>query len=171
MATTKSKGDLAELMVAADLRRKGYKIAIPFGEDDLILERGDRLERVQVKYATSDGAVIEARCRSHSLTNGKIKRTKYYTAATIDWLAIYDATTQRCFYVPVKELGNGRNSISLRLAPARNHQSQGIRWRRIRISRRRHSRSSFQWSQRDSNPRPRRCKRRALPTELWPQLT
>src|SRR3954454_4656254 len=24
------------------------------------------------------------------------------------------------------------------------------------------------WSQRDSNPRPRRCKRRALPTELWP---
>ena len=130
MATTKSKGDLAELMVAADLRRKGYKIAIPFGEDwdyDLILERGDRLERVQVKYATSDGAVIEARCRSHSLTNGKIKRTKYYTAATIDWLAIYDATTQRCFYVPAKELGNGRNSISLRLAPARNNQSQGIR--------------------------------------------
>src|SRR3954453_14823494 len=27
------------------------------------------------------------------------------------------------------------------------------------------------WSQRDSNPRPRRCKRRALPTELWPQGT
>jgi hypothetical protein len=25
------------------------------------------------------------------------------------------------------------------------------------------------WSQRDSNPRPRGCKPRALPTELWPQ--
>jgi hypothetical protein len=27
----KGKGDLAELMVAADLRRRGFKIAIPFG--------------------------------------------------------------------------------------------------------------------------------------------
>ena len=55
----KAKGDLAELMVAADLRRRGFKIAIPFGEDcdfDLILIREDRLERVQVKYAESDGA-------------------------------------------------------------------------------------------------------------------
>jgi hypothetical protein len=30
MATTKTKGDLAELMVAADLRRKGYKLAFPY---------------------------------------------------------------------------------------------------------------------------------------------
>lgn len=33
MAATKAKGDLAELMVASDLRRKGYKVAFPFGED------------------------------------------------------------------------------------------------------------------------------------------
>ena len=130
MATTKTKGDLAELMVAADLRRKGYKVAIPFGEDwdyDLVIERDSRLERVQVKHARSDGAVVEAACRSHSLTNGKVKRTKFYTAATIDWLAIYDVTTDRCFYVSARELGNGRTSISLRLAPTRNHQSRGIR--------------------------------------------
>jgi hypothetical protein len=130
MATTKTKGDLAELMVAADLRRKGYKVAIPFGEDwdyDLIIERDDRLERVQVKHASSDGAVVEVPCRSHSLTNGKVKRTKFYTALTIDWLAVYDATTDQCFYVPARELGNGRTSVSLRLAPTRNHQSRGIR--------------------------------------------
>jgi PD-(D/E)XK endonuclease len=38
----KGKGDLAELMVAADLRRRGFGIAIPFGEDldfDLVLVR------------------------------------------------------------------------------------------------------------------------------------
>lgn len=29
----------------------------------------------------------------------------------------------------------------------------------------------FRWSQRDSNPRPRRCKSRALPTELPPQTS
>ena len=46
----KGKGDLAELMVAADLRRRGFKVAIPFGEDcdfDLVLIREDALERVQ----------------------------------------------------------------------------------------------------------------------------
>ena len=58
MAPLKAKGDLAELMVAADLLRRGYKIAIPYGEDwdyDLILSRDGQLERVQVKYAASDG--------------------------------------------------------------------------------------------------------------------
>jgi PD-(D/E)XK endonuclease len=40
MASLKTKGDLAELKVAADLVERGYRIALPFGEDndfDLIL--------------------------------------------------------------------------------------------------------------------------------------
>ena len=44
MASLKTKGDLAELKVAADLIERGYRVAIPFGEDndfDLILIRGD----------------------------------------------------------------------------------------------------------------------------------
>jgi hypothetical protein len=71
MAPLKAKGDLAELMVATDLLRRGYKVALPYGEDwdyDLILCRGEELERVQVKYTESDGSVIVVQCRSHSLT-------------------------------------------------------------------------------------------------------
>src|SRR4051812_31373569 len=96
MAPLKQKGDVAELAVALDLRRRGYQIAFPYGEDcnyDLIVDRGDRLERVQVKYHRSDGAVILVRCRTHSLTNGKVRVVKHYTAAMIEWLAVYDATT------------------------------------------------------------------------------
>lgn len=121
----KAKGDLAELKVAVDLLERGHKIAIPYGEDcdfDLVLIRNNRLERVQVKHATSDGSVICVRCRSHSLTNGKIRRTKQYTAETIDLLAVYDATTRRCYYVPAEELGEGRANLHLRLKPARNGQ-------------------------------------------------
>ncbi len=119
----KGKGDLAELTVAADLRRRGYGIAIPFGEDhdfDLILIRKGRLERVQVKYTQSDGRVIYVKCRSHSLTNGRVRRTKHYTAKMIDLLAVFDQTSNRCYYVPAAELGGGRSTISLRLRPARN---------------------------------------------------
>jgi hypothetical protein len=127
----KGKGDLAELMVAADLRRRGFKIAIPFGEDcdfDLVLIRDDRpLERVQIKYAESNGVVIPVRCTSHSLTNGKVRRTKHYTAKTIDLLAVYDRTSACCYYVPAAELGEGRSLMHLRLKPALNKQYIGTR--------------------------------------------
>jgi Holliday junction resolvase-like predicted endonuclease len=127
----KAKGDLAELKVAADLRARGYKVAFPFGEDwdfDLILCRDDGiLERVQVKYARSDGRVISVSARSHSLTNGKIRTTKHYTSHIIDWLAVWDATGDRCYYVRAQELGAGMTELTLRLAPAANRQVRRIR--------------------------------------------
>jgi hypothetical protein len=132
VAPLKTKGDMAELIVAADLVKRGYRVAFPFGEDcdfDLLFWRaGERkLERVQVKYTKSDGYVVPVRCKSHSLTKGKIKATKRYTAETVDWMAVYDATTDRCFYVPAIELGTGRDEISLRLLPTRNNQRVGVR--------------------------------------------
>ena len=130
MAPLKQKGDLAEMLVAADLVRRGYKVALPFGEDwdyNLIVERAGRLERVQVKYAESNGAVICVRARTHSLTNGRVIAVKRYTAAIIDWLAVYDRTSDRCYYIHASVLGRGMNSLSLRLSPARNSQRRGVR--------------------------------------------
>jgi hypothetical protein len=128
----KARGDLAELKVAADLRARGYRIAFPYGEDwdyDLILCRPDgRLERVQVKHARSDGRVMIVWASSHSLTNGKIKATKRYTAEMIDWLAVWDCALDRCFYVPAAELGKGMNHLTLRFAPTLNNQSTRIRF-------------------------------------------
>jgi PD-(D/E)XK nuclease superfamily protein len=130
MAPLKTKGDLAELKVAADLADRGCRISIPYGEDcdyDLIADYEGRLHRVQVKYTQSDGRVILVRCFSHSLTNGKVRATKMYTAETVDWIAVYDCTTKRCFYCPSRLLGRGRKHLSLRLQPARNGQRIGVR--------------------------------------------
>ncbi len=81
MAPLKLKGDRAEIEVARDLIRRGFRIAIPYGEDwdfDLVFARpgSETLERVQVKYATPRGDVIPVRTRSSSLTSGKVKRVK-----------------------------------------------------------------------------------------------
>jgi hypothetical protein len=117
-------------MIAADLVRRGYKIAIPYGEDwdyDLIVCRNEKLERVQCKYTRSDGRVVVVRSRSHSLTNGRVRATKRYTAAMIDWLAVYDATTNCCYYVPAAELGSGMAMMHLRLVAPRNNQRSRIR--------------------------------------------
>ena len=122
------------MAVAADLMRRGYKIAFPYGEDwdfDLVVCRdGTTLERVQVKYCRSNGAVICVRTRSHSLTNGKVRQTKRYTADMIEWLAVYDATTERCYYLPASMLGTGMSMLHLRLSEARNNQQTGVRFAR-----------------------------------------
>lgn len=131
MAALKEKGDLAELKVAADLASRGCRLAFPWGENcdyDLIADTGDRLHRIQVKYTESDGAVIKIECRSRSLTRGRVIATKHYTAETVDWMAVYDRTTDECYYVPALELGEGRTHFSLRLAPTLNLQRAGIRF-------------------------------------------
>jgi PD-(D/E)XK endonuclease len=170
--TRKEKGDLAELMVACDLRLRGCRIAIPFGEEsdyDLVVDREGRLERVQVKYVESDGRIITVQCRSNSLTNGKVRRIKRYTPAMIDWIAVYDRTTDACYYVPASELGDGRDTLTLRLARPLNGQRAGIHFAdNYRELDHRPSKRSTGWSQRDSNPRPPACRAGALPTELWP---
>jgi hypothetical protein len=132
VAPLKTKGDMAELIVAADLVKRGYRVAFPFGEDcdwDLLFWRPPdlALERVQVKYTESDGAVIAVRCHSQSLTNGRVVAVKRYTPAMIEWLAVYDATSDSTFYIPSHELGVGRSRIHLRLVAARNSQQLGIR--------------------------------------------
>lgn len=130
MAPLKQKGDLAELKVAADLANRGCYISIPFGEDcdyDLVADMKGVLHRVQVKYTESDGRMVLVRCRSHSLTKGKVRHTKHYTAKTVDWIAVYDRTSDCCYYLPSSALGSGRYEVTLRLTPARNGQRVGIR--------------------------------------------
>jgi hypothetical protein len=69
MGVTTQKGELGEAMVLADLQRKGYGVALPFGHDvpfDMILIRRTTgaLERVQCKYTESDGQALDVRCGS-----------------------------------------------------------------------------------------------------------
>jgi hypothetical protein len=126
VGVTSTKGD-GEAMVLADLQRKGYGVAIPLGHDvpfDLILirRRTLALERVQCKYTESDGRALDMRCFS---TSAWVRHT--YLAAEVDWIAVYDATTERCYYVPSAVWG-GLARPRLRLAPASNGQRRGIRW-------------------------------------------
>jgi hypothetical protein len=132
VAPLKRKGDLAELRVAADLAARGCQVLFPYGEDcdyDLGADYEGRFHRVQVKYSKSNGEVVVVRCRSHSLTNGKVRQTKIYTSAVVDWIAVYEPTTDRCYYVPSWMLGtDGHSVLHLRLVPTMNKQSLRIRF-------------------------------------------
>jgi len=127
MAETKRKGDIGEAMIMADVLKRGYKVALPVGEDwryDLVVLRLGRLERVQCKYVESDGKVIQVPCRSanqHSVHK--------YTEDELDWISVYDLTSDKCYYIPSTMLGvKGRATIHLRLTTPLSNQQKGILW-------------------------------------------
>lgn len=126
-AKTTEKGEIGEAMVIADLMRQGHDIAIPFGHNqpfDLIVIRKEdrRLEKVQVKYTTSDGEVVIGRIGSSSAWV-----SHKYTTDEVDWIAIFDMTTDQCFYLPPDVWGD-RHRVNLRLTPPANGQKKNIRY-------------------------------------------
>ena len=105
MGVTNRKGELGEAMVLADLQRKGYGVAIPFGHDlpfDLILIRKDTgaLERVQCKYTESDGRSLDVRCQS---TSAWVHHT--YAAHEVDWIAVFDADDRSLLLRALEHVG------------------------------------------------------------------
>lgn len=126
MAETKRKGDLGVAMAMSEVMRRGYKVAIPVGEDwpyDIIVLREGKLERVQCKYTESDGEVIDVVCRS---ANNWVSYK--YTPESVDWIAVYDQTTNTCYFVPSSLLGAGKALLSLRLTAPKNGQIKGVRF-------------------------------------------
>lgn len=119
-AITKIKGDLGQAMVMADALKRGYKVALPLGEDwryDLIVLRSGRLLRIQCKYVESTNGVIKVRCETHD------GRSYYkYKQDDLDYIAVYDKITEKCYYISCSYLGEGRGSLSLRTVKTKNGQ-------------------------------------------------
>ena len=125
MSLTTVKGDLGEAMVIADCTKRGYKVSIPISSDskyDLIVDRGATLDRIQVKYTESDGNVIRARAYRR---NSKGMAAIPYSQEDIDWFAVYDKTTDRCYYIPAEEC-KGKVSLGMRVNKAKNLQEKNI---------------------------------------------
>lgn len=122
----KDIGDKGESIILAEAITKGYIVSIPFGDNskyDLVIDRGLGLEKIQVKYHTGDGEEIRAICKyNRGYDPGK------YTKNDIDAIIVYDSFTKKSYYIPAEYLGEGRNTITLRLKPTKNNQEKGIVW-------------------------------------------
>ena len=127
--STNQKGAIAEAQVMAEAVRLGFEVARPLVEGrryDLVIDTGQRLWRVQCKWAPRRGDVLVVRSRTSRYTpNGYVRTT--YTAAEIDAVAVYSPDTERCYLLPIAML-DGKGHTHLRLAPARNNQSVGLLW-------------------------------------------
>ena len=126
--TTDQKGAIAESRVAAAAIELGIGVSRPVSplRYDLVFDLGDRLARVQCKWASRNGSVVVIRCRtSRRGPNGYIKTD--YRASEIDLIAAYCGDLDVCYLLPIERF-DGRSAIQLRLTTARNNQHQLVNW-------------------------------------------
>jgi PD-(D/E)XK nuclease superfamily protein len=128
--TTDQKGIIAETNIAAVALAAGVGVARPLGDQryDLIFDVGDRLLRIQCKWAVRVNEVVVIRCRRvRRGRHGLIRRE--YLPAEIDAIVGYCAETERGYYLP-HHMSVKRAAVQLRLAPTLNNQARGINWAR-----------------------------------------
>ena len=61
------------------------------------------------------------------MTSNSAWVTHRYTKEEVDWIAVYDSTSDQCFYLP-SVIWDGQVAVSLRLTPTINGQAKGIRF-------------------------------------------
>jgi hypothetical protein len=106
MRTTQRKGDIAVSQAIASFTKNGWDVALPLTESaayDLIVDIGDGLKRVQVRYT---GTEIVALRRIHTNSKGCVVKKTIPNA--YDWLYILNNHGETFLY---KKCLHGRNAI------------------------------------------------------------
>jgi prevent-host-death family protein len=125
--TRNHKGAVAEAKIATAAIELGVPVLKPMSEHgryDLVFDLGQRLLRVQCKWANKKGAVVAANVGGNYLSpNGYVRST--YGASEIDAVAIYCGDLDECYLLPI-EMVAGMRMVHLRLAPAKNGQRAAL---------------------------------------------
>ena len=124
MMHKKTKGAIAEFHVCADLMQRGWRILIPYGENnryDLVAEKDGKFTRIQVKYVTPKCGTLYVNCRSSN--NWSVLP---YTANQIDMIAVFNPQHRAVYYVPVGQIR--KSAMRLRLDPTKNGQKLKVRF-------------------------------------------
>ena len=123
------KGAIAESAIAHAAVKLGIGVYRPLSDGaryDLIFDFGDRLARVQCKWAPLRGDVVVVRAYSTRRAADGLRR-RLYERGEIDALAVYSPELETCFYLPASRVV-GRPGVSLRVSRARNNQSRRVNW-------------------------------------------
>jgi hypothetical protein len=127
--TSSQKGAAAEAEITAAAIRLDLVVLRPLcegGRYDLVIDIGQRLLRVQCKWASRQGNVLTVRCiTSRHTPRGYLRTT--YSAEEIDAIAAYAPDTDRSYLIPIQEVER-HAAISLRVAQTRNNQALLVRW-------------------------------------------
>jgi hypothetical protein len=120
MLTPDQKGSIAEMEIATAAVKLGVGVFKPLSDGhryDLIFDLGERLARIQCKWANKHGDVVVVRCRSCRRTaDGYLRRQ--YSADEVDVIAASCPDADQCYWLPIERFSD-QAAVYLRLGPPR----------------------------------------------------
>ena len=123
---SKSKGNLGEIKVASEFIKWGCTVSFPFGDNaryDLIIDDGNNLKRVQVKYADSKSANGSWRCVCVSSTNHTTNKKLHDYQNDVDIIAFYIAELDKCIMFNISEVKDKLNIYVRNTIPSNNQSN------------------------------------------------
>jgi len=124
---TTSRGDIAELQIAAALVRHGKRLLRPLSSAsryDLLIDNDNgTFTRVQCKSGVLRNGCVLFRVYSVS---GHDARAKGYRGQ-VDAFGVYCPDTKGSYLVPIEAIATCEHVVALRVEPTRNGQRRGVR--------------------------------------------
>ena len=126
MHSTHQKGEIAQLKVQLRAAEKGVTLSKPLIDSryDFILDDGQKLERVQVKYASGKAQNSQGSIKVNLKSWEGRKLRRRYCANEVDALLVYIPQIDKVLRF---EAGFfcARESFIVRIQPAKNGQTKG----------------------------------------------
>jgi len=129
MKTTIQKGEIAELRFQLRAIEKGMTVSRPTTSCpyDFVLDDGDSLRRVQIKYADgrsshSDGSVL---VRLSSPSVGRRSGRACYRDGEVDLVVVYLPSVGGLVALE-PNVFDGRSTVTIRISRPKNNQSKGV---------------------------------------------
>lgn len=125
---SKTKGNLGEIAVAHEFIKWGCTVSFPFGDNaryDLVIDDGENLKKVQIKYTGSKSENDSWTCRCVSSMNHTTNKKFDTYKEDVDIIAFYISEIDTCIMFDILEVGD-KTSITIRESIPKNNQSKGI---------------------------------------------
>jgi hypothetical protein len=127
MHSTHQKGEIAHIKVMLRAIEKGVVLSKPLIDSryDFILDNNEKLERVQVKYASGKAPHSQGSIKVNLKSWEGRKLRRRYCANEVDALLVYIPQIDEVLRFEA-DIFCARASFTVRLEPAKNGQTKGV---------------------------------------------
>jgi hypothetical protein len=127
MHSTHQKGEIAHLKVQLRAAEKGVTLSKPLidARYDFILDDGQKLERIQVKYASGKAPHSQGSIKVNLKSWEGRKLRRRYNVNEVDALLVYVPQLDKVLRFEANFFCE-RSSFTLRVEPSRNGQTKGV---------------------------------------------
>ena len=124
MYSTHQKGLLGELEFTLHFVKQGYTVLSPMNPNssyDLVIEKGGKFTRIQIKYCTLTHGVLRVELERPN------RNILPYNKREVDAIGAFEAKHHKFYLIPLDKTST-KSEFRLRVEKAKNSQKKHIHW-------------------------------------------